>query len=122
MNKQSLITAVVTIAGNDTYEDLGTAIPQNMRRYVYQVKIIKEGGGAESLITLADRLGVAAETEKDLWYLTTPRETLVHPDELKEDSAPLYIFEGSSSTADRYIRVKSTLLGVIITITYADEP
>ena len=122
MNKQALQTAKVTIAANDTYENLATAIPQNIRRYVYKIKIIKDSGGAASLITIADRLGTAAETEKDLWYLATPYETLVDPDELKEDSAPLYIFEGSSSTADRYIRVKSTLLGVIVTIWYCDEP
>jgi hypothetical protein len=122
MNKQALKTATVTIAADDTYENLGSAIPQNMRRYVYKIKIIKDSGGAASLITIADRLGTAAETEKDPWYLNTSYETLVDPDELKEDSAPLYIFEGSSSTADRYIRVKSTLLGVIVTIWYCDEP
>ena len=121
MDKQSLITAKVTIAGDDTYENLASAIPVNLRRYVYKIKVIKDSGGAASLITIADRLGTAAETEKDLWYLTTSYDTLVDPDELKEDSAPLYIFEGSSSTEDRYIRVKSTLLGVIVTVWYCDE-
>ncbi len=121
MNKQALQTTTVTIAANNTYENLGSAIPQNMRRMVYRIKAIKDSGGAESLITIADRLASAAETEKDLWYLTTPRETLVDPDELQEDSTPLYIFEASSSTASRYIRVKSTLLGVIVTIWYCDE-
>lgn len=122
MKRDELRTAKVTIAANDTYENLASAIPQNMRRYVYKVKVIKDSGGAASLITIADRLGTATETEKDLWYLTTPYETLVDPDELKEDSAPLYTFEGSSSAANRYIRVKSTLLGVIVTIWYVDAP
>ena len=122
MDKQSLITAKVTIAGNDTYENLASAIPVNLRRYVYKIKVIKDSGGAASLITIADRLGTAAETEKDLWYLTTPYETIVDPDEVKEDSLPLYIFEASSSAASRYIRVKSTLSGVIVTIWYCDEP
>ena len=121
MDKQSLITAKVTIAGDDTYENLASAIPVNLRRYVYKIKVIKDSGGAASLITIADRLGTAAETEKDLWYLTTPYETLVDPDELKETSSPLYIFEGSSSAASRYIRCKATTLGAIITIWYADQ-
>jgi len=122
MDKQSLITAKVTIAGDDTYENLASAIPVNLRRYVYKIKVIKDSGGAASLITIADRLGTAAETEKDLFQLVVPYDTWNDPDELKEDSAPLYIFEGSSSTADRYIRVKATTLGAIITIWFCDEP
>ncbi len=122
MNKQALQTAEITIAGNNTYENIASAIPQNARRYGYRIKAIKDSGGAASLVTIADRLGVAAETEKDLWYLTVPYDTLVDPDELQDDSVPLYIFEGSSSTASRYIRVKATTLGVIVTIWYCDEP
>lgn len=122
MNKQSLITAFVTIAGNNTYENLATAIPQNMRRYVYRIKAIKDGGGAASLITLADKLGAFGETEKDLWWLVVPYDTWNDPDEITENSSPLYIFEGSSSTASRFIRCKATTLGAIITIWYCDEP
>lgn len=123
MNKQALRTAKVTIGANDTYENIATAIPQNMRRYVYRIKVIKDAGGVASLTTIADRLGVAAETEKDLWYLVAvPHDTLIDPDALKENSAPLYIFEASNSTDARYIRVKATLLGVIVTIWYCDEP
>ena len=121
MKKQALITAKVTIAGNDTYEDLGPAIPQNMRRYVYQIKTIN-ANTTSNKITIADRLGAAAETEKDPWYVVTPYETVMHPDELTEDAAPQYIFEGSSSTEDRMIRVKADTLGATVTIWYCDEP
>ena len=120
MEKQALQTAKVTISGNDTYENIGTAIPLNMRRYIYSIKLIN-ANTTTNKITIADRLGVAAETEKDIFYLVTSYETLIHPDELKEDSSPIYIFEASSSTADRYIRVKATTLGAIITIWYTDE-
>lgn len=121
MKKQALRTAKVTIAAADTYEDLGTAIPQNLRRYVYQIKIIN-ADTTENKITIGDRLGTAAESEKNFWYLLTPYETLVHPDVLDENAAPQYIFEGSSSSEDRKIRVKSSTLGATVTIWYCDEP
>jgi len=120
MKKQALQTEVVTIAGADTYEDLGPAIPQNMRRVVYQIKIINANIGT-NLVTIADRLGVAAETVKDYWHLVTAYSTVMHPDELSENAAPLYIFEASSSAADRMIRIKSDTLGVRATIWYCDE-
>ena len=121
MNKQALQTKIVTVAGADTYEDLGPAIPQNMRRYVYQIKVISPNIGTNK-VTIADRLGVAAETEKDAWYLVTAYSTVMHPDVLAENAAPVYIFEASSSTADRMIRIKSDTLGAIVTIWYCDEP
>lgn len=121
MKKQALRTAVVTIAGADTYENLGSKIAQNLRRYIYSIKLVNANVGANKF-TIADRLAAAAETEKDIWYLLTAYETIMHPDELKEDSAPIYIFEGSSATEDRYIRIKSDIAAVIATIEYCDEP
>jgi len=120
MNKQALVTVGEITDLANTYENFGTKIPQNMRRYVYGVKFINPNTGANE-VHLADRLGIAAEVTKDPWYLVTPYETIVHPDELKEDSAPVYIFEGSSATEDRYIRIKSDVAGVIATLWYCDE-
>ena len=121
MNKRALITVGEITDGADTYENFGTKIPQNLRRYVYGIKLMNPNTGFNK-VTLADRLGTAAEVTKDPWHLTLAYETIVHPDEMKEDSAPVYIFEGSSATEDRYIRIKSDVAGVIATLWYCDEP
>lgn len=121
MNKQALITVGETTDLANTYENIGTKIPQNMRRYVYGIKLMNTNTGFNK-VTLADRLGVAAEVVKDPWHLVLAYETVVHPDVIKEDSVPIYIFEGSTAAADRYIRVKSDVAGVIATIWYCDEP
>ncbi len=84
MKKQALQTAVVTIAGADTYENLGSAIAQNLRRYIYSIKLVN-ANTTTNMVSLAERLGAAAEVVKDPWYLVTPYETIVHPDELTED-------------------------------------
>lgn len=119
MNKQALITTVVETTA--AYQDFGNKIPQNMRRYIYGLKLMNPNTGFNK-VYLADRLGVAGEVEKDPWYLALAYETIVHPDEMEENSMPIYIFEGSSATLDRYIRIKSNVLGVIATLWYCDEP
>jgi len=93
MRKQALITVGEITDLANTYENFGTKIPQNMRRYVYGLKLMNPNTNFNE-VHLADRLGIAAEVTKDPWYLTTPYETIVHPDEMKEDSAPIYILKG----------------------------
>jgi len=115
MNKQSLRTAVV-VANNAAYQSLGTAIPANMRRYVYRIKTVNQIAGLNEL-TLA-RGPAAAEVPIDYIAAVTQNEVYIDPDELKEDSAPIYIFEA----ADTNIRVITDNGNMRVFIIYADEP
>lgn len=114
MNKQALRIAVVT-ANIAAYQSLGTAIPANMRRYVYRIKTVNLLAGLNEL-TLA-RGPAASEVAIDYLPAATENEVYIDPDELKEDSAPIYIFEA----ADTNIRVITNNGNMRVFIVYADE-
>lgn len=115
MNKQALRTATI-VANNAAYQSLGTQIPTDMRRYVYRIKVINQFAGLNEL-TLA-RGPAAAEVPIDYIAAATENETYIDPDELKENSAPIYIFE----TIDEFIRVITDNGPMRVFIIYADEP
>lgn len=114
MNKQSLRTAIVT--ANTGYQSLGTQIPTNMRRYVYRIKATNQFNGANKL-TLA-RGPAGSEVAVDYIQTALIYDIWPDPDELKEDSAPLYIFEA----VDTYIRVITDSGNMNVIIWYCDEP
>jgi len=76
--------------------DIGSAIPVNMRRYIYRVKV-QDDSGAPNLVELKSQLTGAAAVVVDQFRLAVADETYVDPDELKEDSLPIYIITGSTS-------------------------
>jgi hypothetical protein len=115
VNKQSLKTAVIT-ANNAAYQSLGTAIPANMRRYIYRIKTVNLIAGLNEL-TLA-RGPAASEVAVDYLPAATQNEVYIDPDELKEDSAPIYIFEAG----DANIRVITDNGNMRVFVIYADEP
>jgi len=113
--KQALRTAFI-VANNAAYQSLGSAIPANMRRYVYRIKAVNQFAG-NNMLNLA-RGPAAAEVVIDHIQAATQYETYIDPDELKEDSAPLYIFEA----VDANIRVMTNNGNMDVLIIYADEP
>lgn len=75
---------------------IGTAVPSNMRRYIYRVKV-QDDSGAVNTVELQKKLREEDAVVVDQFRLVTPYETYVDPDELKEDALPLYIIEGGYS-------------------------
>lgn len=115
MNKQSLRTAFI-VANNAAYQSLGSAIPANMRRYVYRIKAVNQHGAA-NMLNLA-RGPALAEVVIDHIQAATQYETYIDPDEFKEDAAPIYIFEA----VDANIRVLTDNGDMDVFIIFADEP
>ena len=88
--------------------DIGSAVPVNMRRYIYRVKV-QDDSGAPNLVELKSLLTGAAAVVVDQYRLAVADETYVDPDALKEDALPIYIVEGSTSAAVvRHLRVVGT--------------
>lgn len=96
LNRSELKT--VTIAVTDVDTQVGTVVPINMRRYIYRAKF-RNTVNAPNIITLGHRQnGAGATTVLDTTGLVVLHQTEYDPDELKEDSAPLYVVEGPAST------------------------
>lgn len=120
MKRDDLKTTVATITAVDA--NVGSAIPENMRRYIYAIKVINQFAG-DNLMTLGKREnGAGATTTIDYVQFATQYETWKDPDELKEDSAPLYIIEGKGSTGDSYMRAITDNGNAYLTIWYVDAP
>jgi len=93
------VTAVVAI--------IGSAIPVNMRRYIYRVKV-QDDSGAPNLVELQSLLVGGVPVVVDQYRLAVADETYVDPDELKEDALPIYIIPGSTTVAARNLRAVGT--------------
>ena len=120
MNRDELKTQTGQVTTVDA--NFGSTIPANMRRYIYGIKMVNEYGGA-NLLTLGKREdGAGATTVIDYWHATTQYENLVHPDELKEDTLPLYVVEGTGSTGDSDLRAVTDNGNAYLTIWYVDAP
>jgi hypothetical protein len=84
------VAVLVTVAE----ANIGTAIPQNHRRAIYKIKATNLFAGP-NLLTLGKREnGAVGTTNIDFIQAALQYDIWNDPDELKEDSAPLYIVEG----------------------------
>lgn len=122
LKRDELRTAVATI-GVDA--NIGSAVPQNMRRFIYKIKAINLLVAGPNLLTIGKRENGAGVTATiDYVQFATQYETWVDPDELKEDSAPLYIVEGKGATGDSYLRAAASggAASAYLTIWYVDAP
>lgn len=124
LNRDDLKTEVATVTTSDA--NVGSAVPANMRRFIYAIKAINEHNAA-NLLTLGKREnGAGVTTTIDYVRWATQYETWKDPDELKEDSAPLYIVEGGGDTGDSYLRAVTSAMtagkGAYLTIWYIDAP
>lgn len=92
MDKRGLQTQFGTAAAVGAV--LGTQVPDNMRRYIYRIKTNNQVAGANQLyLAYTDDAGV---TLYDIDYIdhALQHEMVVDPDELTEDSLPIYIIPG----------------------------
>ncbi|MBA7499970.1 hypothetical protein ES703_35378 [subsurface metagenome] len=125
LNRDDLKTWVTPVATPITTGDanVGSAIPQNMRRFIYAIKAINLHTGA-NLLTLGKRENGEAVTTTAIDYIqfSTQYETQKDPDELKEDSAPLYIIEGAGTGGASYMRAVVGSGTAYLTIWYIDAP
>jgi len=98
MKLDALKTITVTVTNADA--DVGSAIPQNMRRAIYKIKATNLFAGP-NLLTLGKRENwvAAATVVVDYIQAVLQYDIWDSPDELKEDSAPLYIVEGAIASA-----------------------
>lgn len=74
----------------------GTTVPTNMRRYIYKIKTANQFAGPNQLdLGHSDDAGVT-HTTLDYIEHAVQYEMWNDPDELKEDSLPIYIIPGGS--------------------------
>jgi len=92
VDKRGLNSVVGTIT--DAGVAFGTAIPANMRRYIYKIKTANQFAGPNQLQFGYKPTGAAVildyiehANQYDMWN---------DPDEVKEDSAPIYILPAAS--------------------------
>jgi hypothetical protein len=120
MERDALRTTVAAITTAEA--NVGSAVPENMRRFIYRVKVNNQYAGA-NLLTLGKREnGAGATTTVDYFQTSVQYETDTDPDELKEDAAPLYIIEGGGDTGDSYLRAVTDNGNAYLTIWYIDAP
>jgi hypothetical protein len=120
IKRDELKTAVATITPADA--NVGSAVPANMFRFIYKLKVTNLFAGA-NLLTLGKREnGAGATTVIDYVQAATQYETWNDPDELKEDAAPLYIIGGKGSTGDSYVRAVTNNGNAYLTLWYVDAP
>lgn len=120
LNRDDLKTEVATIGAADA--NVGSAIPQNMRRFIYAIKAINIFNGA-NLLTIGKREnGAGATTIIDYVQAANQYDIWKDPDELKEDSAPLYIVEGAGAAGASYLRAEAGGASFYFTIWYIDAP
>ena len=92
MDKRGLNSVVGTIT--DAGVAFGTVVPANMRRYIYKIKTANQFAGPNQLQFGYKPTGAAVildyiehANQYDMWN---------DPDEVKEDSAPIYILPAGS--------------------------
>lgn len=120
LNRDDLKTAVATVGAADA--DVGSAIPQNMRRFIYAIKATNIFNGA-NLLTIGKREnGAVGTTIIDYVQAAIQYDMWKDPDELKEDSAPLYIVEGAGAGGASHLRAEAGGASFYLTIWYIDAP
>jgi len=120
LNRDDLKTHVQTITNVDA--DVGSAIPENMRRFIYKIKATNLHNAA-NLLTLGKREdGAVGTTDIDYVQFANEYDIWNDPDELKEDAAPLYVIEGKGDTGDSYLRAVVANATAYLIITYIDAP
>jgi len=120
LKREDLRTTVATVTTADA--NIGSAVPQNKRRFIYRIKVINEYDGA-NLLTLGKREnGAGSTTTIDYVQLATLYDIFPDPEELHEDSVPLYIIEGAGSSGSSYLRAVTGSGNAYLTIWYIDAP
>jgi hypothetical protein len=112
-----------TVKANVTVADanIGSAIPQNMNRYIYRVKFLNQFAGPNKFTLGKREDGAVVTTNIDDFQTVLQYDTEVDPDELKEDMLPLYNV-GGKITGDSYVRAFTDAGNGVVTLWYVDAP
>lgn len=120
--KNALQTMVVAV--NNVDANIGTQIPVNHMRYIYRVKWTNLFNGP-NLLTLGKRENGAGATT----VVDTFQAALIYdqdedpPDDIKEDSVPLYTIGGTGVTGTSFLRAVCSAAGTFaMTLWYEDAP
>jgi hypothetical protein len=131
MNRSELRTVTAAIAvGAGAEATIGSAIPENMRRFIYRIKFTNDIVAVNQLILGKRENGAGATTNIDTIQTVVAQEVVTDPDDLKEDSAPLYIIDGPPGNAgttvglaaNSLVRAYATAGVGILTLWYIDAP
>lgn len=104
---------------------IGTLIPQNMVRFIYRIKFINNGVGANQLVLGKRENGAGATTDIDTVQAAVANEMIFDPDELEEDAVPLYKIYGAPGNVavapNSAVRARTTAGAGIFTYWYVDK-
>lgn len=128
-NEIRTVTAAIAV-GAGAEATIGSAIPENMRRFIYRIKFTNGAVALNQLLLGKRENGAVVTTNIDTIQTVVAQEVVTDPDELKEDSAPLYIVDGPPGNvgttvvlaANSLLRAYATAGVGIITLWYADAP
>jgi len=124
MKVDSIKTVTVTVTPAEA--DVGSAIPQDTKRSIYKIKVTNLVAGANRTQLRKIENG-GASTLIDQFQQEVLGENWYDPDDLKEDSAPLYIVEGpvvtptTPAAGTSHIRAMTDVGNAYMTLWYVDE-
>lgn len=126
-NRDELKSVTVAVAAVDA--DFGSAVPINMRRFIYRVKFVNTVNAPNVCVFGKRENGAGATTVIDRYAAVVLNQTEIEPDSLEEDSAPLYIIEGPASNfgivpvGNSTMRIACSAGGTgFFTVQYIDAP
>ena len=130
LNRDELRTSLPTAvpAGVGAEVTVGSAIPQNHRRFIYRIRFTNLGVGPSILMLGKRENGAAATTAVDNIQAVILDEMITDPEELREDSAPLYVIDGPPGQApvaaalQSLVRAYTTVNAGTLTYWYIDSP
>ena len=126
LNRDELKIAFAATVGAD--QTVGSAIPVNMRRFIYRVRFDNLAAGLNTLVVGKRENGAVGTTVIDTLTANVTGD-YTDPEELHEDSAPLYVIDGGPSGGATATTPPSTSLVRFaspgtgnVTYWYVDEP
>jgi hypothetical protein len=124
MNRDELKQAIAVVGIVDAA--IFSAIPMNMKRYIYKIRATNLFAGP-NILTIAARentAGVFITRIVDRIHFAMIDDQITDPDELHEDSAPLYTIDGPSTVGmTSGIRAACSAAGTVdLFIEYVDAP
>ncbi len=127
LNRSELKTVSVPVGLVEV--TVGSAIPPNMSRYIYRAKFINSFAGPNQLLIGSRENGAVGTTNLDTIQAAVQFEEIYDPDELHEDSAPIYTIHGgpaqtipapAAAPATSLVRAATTAGVGILTLWYLD--
>jgi hypothetical protein len=125
INRDELKTVTGAVAA--VAAAFGTNVPANQRRFIYKVKFINPGA-AQTLSLGKFENGVVLVPMDVISSPVGAGETIIEPEELRLDSAPLYVITGPPApngvapATTSQLRVVTSVGAGTLTVTYIDAP